>query len=208
MSGSRRSVSTGIEAGPAGCAVLICLTQSLQTGLARHISRKLAEEIDLLQLREKPRARLAAGGALDFGPDGYLYVGMGDGGSGNDPEHRAQNPIELLGKMLRIDVNVPDTHPTGYQIPADNPFAPGHGPVPARPEIWAFGLRNPFRWSFDDTSRGGAGALVIGDVGQSSFEEIDYEPANRLLIDPVLPPELSPDDWPAPALPDRGCRLW
>ena len=119
------------------------------------------------------------GGNLAFGPDGYLYIGMGDVGSGNDPEHRAQNPVELLGKMLRIDVNVPDTDPTGYQIPADNPFAPGHGPVPARPEIWAFGLRNPFRWSFDDTSRGGTGALVIGDVGQSSFEEIDYEPRGR-----------------------------
>ena len=119
------------------------------------------------------------GGNLAFGPDGYLYIGMGDGGAGDDPQHRAQNPTLLLGKMLRIDVNVPDTHATGYQIPADNPFAAGHGVVPARPEIWAFGLRNPFRYSFDDVSRGGTGALVIGDVGQSSFEEIDYEPRGR-----------------------------
>ena len=119
------------------------------------------------------------GGNLAFGPDGYLYIGMGDGGAANDPENRAQNPIELLGKMLRVDVNVPDTHPTGFQIPADNPFAGGRGVVAARPEIWAFGLRNPFRWSFDDTSHGGTGALVIGDVGQNSFEEIDYEPRGR-----------------------------
>ena len=62
------------------------------------------------------------GGNLAFGPDGFLYIGLGDGGSGDDPDHRAQNPAELLGKMLRIDVGVADTHPTGYQIPADNPF--------------------------------------------------------------------------------------
>ena len=94
---------------------------------------------------------------------------------GNDPEHRAQNPQELLGKMLRIDVNVPDTHATGYQVPSDNPFVRGT-PIAARPEIWAFGLRNPWRYSFDDPARGGTGALVIGDVGQGAFEEIDYEP--------------------------------
>ena len=118
------------------------------------------------------------GGNLAFGPDGYLYIGLGDGGSGNDPDHRAQNPQELLGKMLRIDVNVPDTDASGYRIPSDNPFATG-GVVSARPEIWAFGLRNPWRYSFDDTSHGGTGALVIGDVGQNSFEEIDYEPRGR-----------------------------
>lgn len=116
------------------------------------------------------------GGHLAFGPDGYLYIGLGDGGSGNDPQHRAQNPSELLGKMLRIDVNVPDSNPSGYQVPADNPFV-RLGPPGARPEIWAFGLRNPWRYWFDDPTRGGTGALVIGDVGQNSFEEIDYEPA-------------------------------
>jgi glucose/arabinose dehydrogenase len=115
------------------------------------------------------------GGHLVFGPDGFLYIGLGDGGAANDPEHRAQNPSELLGKMLRIDVSVPDTHPSGYQIPPGNPFAGGT----ARPEIWSFGLRNPWRYSFDDPSRGGTGALVIGDVGQDDWEEIDYEPANR-----------------------------
>jgi glucose/arabinose dehydrogenase len=116
------------------------------------------------------------GGHLAFGPDGYLYVGMGDGGSGNDPGHRAQNLSELLGKMLRIDVNVADSHPIGYQIPADNPFVSTAG---ARPEIWSVGLRNPWRYSFDDPARGGTGALVIGDVGQNRFEEIDYEPRGR-----------------------------
>jgi glucose/arabinose dehydrogenase len=118
------------------------------------------------------------GGHLAFGPDGYLYIGLGDGGSGDDPDHRAQNPQELLGKMLRIDVNVADTHATGYQVPGDNPFVGGR-PIAARPEIWAFGLRNPWRYSFDDPARGGTGALVIGDVGQNAFEEIDYEPPNR-----------------------------
>jgi glucose/arabinose dehydrogenase len=116
------------------------------------------------------------GGNLAFGPDGYLYIGLGDGGSGDDPDHRAQNRQELLGKMLRIDVNVPDTHASGYQIPADNPFAAGGA---TRPEIWAFGLRNPWRYSFDDPNRGGTGALIIGDVGQNRFEEIDYEPRGR-----------------------------
>ena len=113
------------------------------------------------------------GGHLAFGPDGYLYIGLGDGGSGNDPDHRAQNPNELLGKMLRIDVNVPDSDPFGYRIPPDNPFAAGSA---ARDEIWAFGLRNPWRYTFDDLARGGTGALVIADVGQNSWEEINYEP--------------------------------
>ncbi len=118
------------------------------------------------------------GGNLAFGPDGYLYIGLGDGGSGDDPGHRAQNPLELLGKMLRIDVSVPEAHPSGYQVPADNPFVRGV-PVAARPEIWAFGLRNPWRYSFDDPARGGTGAMVIADVGQNRWEEVDYEPPNR-----------------------------
>src|SRR6185503_13809673 len=118
------------------------------------------------------------GGHLAFGPDGYLYIGLGDGGSGNDPDHRSQNPRELLGKMLRIDVNVPDTDGAGYRVPPDNPFL-SSGPSGTRPEIWSFGLRNPWRYSFDDPARGGTGALVIGDVGQNRWEEIDYEPARR-----------------------------
>ena len=118
------------------------------------------------------------GGCLAFGPDGFLYIGMGDGGDANDPGNRAQNPSELLGKMLRVDVNLPDGDAIGYRVPANNPFVSG-SPIAARPEIWAFGLRNPWRFSFDDPARGGSGALVIGDVGQNAWEEVDYEPANR-----------------------------
>jgi glucose/arabinose dehydrogenase len=115
------------------------------------------------------------GGHLAFGPDGYLYIGMGDGGSGGDPMNHAQNPRSLLGKMLRIDVNVDDEEPRGYRVPDDNPFVDGE-PIDALGEIWAFGLRNPWRFSFDDVTRGGVGALVIADVGQNAREEINFEP--------------------------------
>jgi glucose/arabinose dehydrogenase len=116
------------------------------------------------------------GGHLAFGPDGYLYIGLGDGGSGDDPDHRAQNPAELLGKMLRIDINVNDEDAFGYRVPPGNPFLGGSNLPSARDEIWAFGLRNPWRYSFDDVARGGTGALIIADVGQRRFEEINYEP--------------------------------
>jgi glucose/arabinose dehydrogenase len=115
------------------------------------------------------------GGHLAFGPDGYLYIGMGDGGSGGDPLNHAQNPDSLLGKMLRIDVSVPDSDPRGYRVPDDNPFV-DRQPVAALAEIWAFGLRNPWRYSFDDVARGGTGALVIADVGQVAREEVNWEP--------------------------------
>jgi glucose/arabinose dehydrogenase len=115
------------------------------------------------------------GGHLAFGPDGYLYIGLGDGGSGGDPQNRAQDPRSLLGKMLRIDVGVDASDRRGYRIPEDNPFIDG-APIAALGEIWAFGLRNPWRYSFDDWTRGGTGALVIADVGQSAREEVNWEP--------------------------------
>jgi glucose/arabinose dehydrogenase len=115
------------------------------------------------------------GGHLAFGPDGYLYIGMGDGGSGNDPNHFAQDRSTLLGKILRIDVGVLDTHPIGYVVPADNPFLSGG----ARPEVWSFGWRNPWRYSFDDPARGGTGAMIAADVGQNQWEEVNYEPRGR-----------------------------
>jgi glucose/arabinose dehydrogenase len=116
------------------------------------------------------------GGHLAFGPDGYLYIGLGDGGGGNDPQNHAQNPLSLLGKMLRIDViNVPDSHQTGYVVPESNPFV--SFPASAvHHEIWSFGLRNPWRYSFDDFGPGATDALIIGDVGEGAREEVNYEP--------------------------------
>ncbi|MGE0363235.1 MAG: PQQ-dependent sugar dehydrogenase [Vicinamibacterales bacterium] len=117
------------------------------------------------------------GGHLAFGPDGYLYIGLGDGGAGDDPNNRAQSPTSLLGKMLRIDVAGSPVN--GYTVPGDNPDFTMKGVADALPEIWSFGLRNPWRYSFDDVGAGATGALVIGDVGQGAREEIDYEPAGR-----------------------------
>lgn len=105
------------------------------------------------------------GGAIRFGPDGFLYLGVGDGGSGNDPNAYAQNLGILLGKILRIDVD----HGSPYAIPADNPFA-GSSNVGVRQEIWAIGVRNPWRISFDRVS----GDLWIGDVGQGEREEVNH----------------------------------
>jgi len=114
------------------------------------------------------------GGNIAFGPDGFLYIGFGDGGSGDDPLNMAQNPQSLLGKVLRLDVAVSAGDAEGYDVPASNPFV---GRAGVLPEIWSLGLRNPWRWSFDDPARGGTGALVIADVGQGAWEEVDYEPA-------------------------------
>ncbi len=119
------------------------------------------------------------GGALAFGPDGLLYIGLGDGGSGGDPGNRAQNPQTPLGKILRIDVNQGDP----YGVPPTNPFANGADGLPA---IWAIGLRNPWRFSFDRAT----GALWIGDVGQAQREEVSRIPRK------------------APALPNLGWNAW
>lgn len=133
------------------------------------------------------------GGQIAFGPDGYLYIATGDGGSGGDPDENAQNPASLLGKILRIDVDYPQpvtdasfniflpliTNGSGipvdmpYRIPPDNPFVDIAG---YREEIWALGLRNPWRFSFDR----GTGNLYIGDVGQAAWEEIDFQLATSL----------------------------
>jgi len=104
------------------------------------------------------------GGHLAFGPDGFLYIGMGDGGSAGDPGNRAQSVDSLLGKMLRIDVDR-RTSTRNYAIPAGNPYLGRAG----RDEIWSRGLRNPWRWSFDRAT----GALWIGDVGQGRYEEVN-----------------------------------
>ncbi|MGB3716417.1 MAG: PQQ-dependent sugar dehydrogenase, partial [Candidatus Promineifilaceae bacterium] len=109
-------------------------------------------------------------GDLNFGPDGYLYFGLGDGGSGGDPENRAQDPRIPLGKMLRIDVTG-TTSTTNYLIPQDNPFV---GDPSVLDEIWSMGLRNPWRFSFDRLT----GDMYIGDVGQNTWEEIDYQAAS------------------------------
>lgn len=108
------------------------------------------------------------GGQLAFSPkDGYLYIGAGDGGSGGDPQNNAQNPGALLGKMLRIDV---ESGASPYAVPPSNPFVAASG---YRPEIWALGLRNPWRYAFDRVTSD----LFIADVGQNRIEEIDFQPA-------------------------------
>lgn len=106
------------------------------------------------------------GGQLAFGLDGYLYIGLGDGGSQGDPQGNGQNLASYLGKILRIDVNA-DT----YQIPEDNPFV---GDPNALPEIWSYGFRNPWRFSFDRVT----GDLYMADVGQNQWEEINFQPAS------------------------------
>lgn len=109
------------------------------------------------------------GGAVEFGPDGFLYISLGDGGSGGDPEGNGQNLGTLLGKILRIHPRPTEGAP--YAVPSSNPFLGRSG---ARGEIWAYGLRNPWRMSFDRVT----GDLWIGDVGQSAVEEIDFQPAS------------------------------
>ena len=109
------------------------------------------------------------GGLLKFGPDGYLYVGLGDGGSAGDPENNGQNPATLLGTILRLDVA--NGGEGGYTSPPDNPFVSDS--EDGRDEVWAYGLRNPWRFSFDRLT----GDLYIADVGQTTWEEVNFQPA-------------------------------
>ena len=113
------------------------------------------------------------GGMLAFGPDGMLYVGMGDGGAAGDPFGNGQNPRSLLGKMLRLDVD----HGAPYAVPVGNPYR--DRPREGRPEIWALGLRNPWRFAFDPAAR----LLIIADVGQNKYEEVDVVDAARPGLD-------------------------
>jgi glucose/arabinose dehydrogenase len=137
------------------------LVSRISKFLSRDGGRTLDPESEVLVLSlEQPYAN-HNGGQISFGPDGFLYAGYGDGGSGGDPQGHGQNRATLLGTMLRLDVDrgVP------YAIPPDNPFASGGG----RPEIFAWGLRNPWRWSFDRETQ----ELWVGDVGQNAWEEVD-----------------------------------
>jgi glucose/arabinose dehydrogenase len=145
--------------------------KSLTTVVARyHISAdsnkadKASAQIVLTQKQPYPNHK---GGALAFGADGYLYIALGDGGSGGDPENRAQDLATWLGKILRLDVSQ-----LPYRIPADNPFATRAG---AKPEVWDYGLRNPWRISFDRQTQ----ELYIADVGQGLIEEVNVEAAKK-----------------------------
>lgn len=134
------------------------------------------------------------GGDVVTGPDNMLYIGMGDGGSGDDPERRALNTKELLGKMLRIDPRSSGTTP--YSIPKDNPLATNKN---ARSEIWSLGLRNPWRFSFDDD-----GNLWVADVGQSKWEEVSVAPARRDAAGTVIAGGRGVNfGWPAYEGPER-----
>jgi len=152
-------------------------TDAAGTTRIREFRRQTADQVDPSSGRDilsvsQPYSN-HNGGWLDFGRDGYLYVAMGDGGSGNDPQNHAQNRGSLLGKMLRLDVNG-DDFPTdsarNYRVPSTNPFVGQPGMLG---EIWAYGLRNPWRNGFDRVT----GDLFIGDVGQNAREEINFQPA-------------------------------
>jgi uncharacterized repeat protein (TIGR03806 family) len=147
------SYTSDAEAG--GLRVVVSRFRTADDGLTLDPS---TEEVLLAQDKENTRHN---GGTIMFGPDGFLYIGLGDDGRAPDATNPAQDVGSLLGKLLRIDVNVP----SGYAIPPGNPFAGGGG----RPEVYAWGLRNPWRFSFDSAT----GALWVGDVGEDAWEEVD-----------------------------------
>ncbi|MFC4994481.1 PQQ-dependent sugar dehydrogenase [Rubritalea tangerina] len=141
------------------------------TVVSRYQSKSPTEasrDSEEILLTQKQDYRNHNGGWLDFGPDGMLYIGLGDGGSANDPKHRAQDLNTFLGKLLRIDVSPAK----GYKVPNDNPFVKSDK---ALPEILSYGLRNPWRCSWHE------GSLYIGDVGQNAWEEINVTPHKQLF---------------------------
>jgi hypothetical protein len=141
------------------------------TTIARYKSAPGSDTADLnsasVLLRQPKQFQNHNGGHLVFGPDGFLYIGLGDGGGANDPMGNGQRLDTFLGKMLRVDVD----SGSPYGIPATNPFKDRAG---AKPEIWAYGLRNPWQFAFDRANND----LYIADVGQDTWEEIDYQPAD------------------------------
>lgn len=184
------TVSTGSEQGLLGLAfhpdfannrhLFVNLTNSAGNTVIRRYtmttttSNVAASPLDLLTLTQPYSNH--NGGSLNFGPDGYLWIGMGDGGSANDPENRAQTDSSYMGKFLRIDPNVTGTVPA-YTVPSDNP----RSALTVTPEAFSKGWRNPWQWSFDDLHRNGFGGKFVADVGQSAFEEISYQrPVGRL----------------------------
>jgi glucose/arabinose dehydrogenase len=151
-----------------GATVISELTAAADHGTASAASERI------LFTHDQPFAN-HNGGQIAFGPDGYLYIGLGDGGSGGDPFGNGQNRQTLLGKILRIDVDALPAPGKEYAIPDSNPYAAGGvAPGAGLPEIWAFGLRNPWRFSFDRATND----LFIGDVGQNAWEEVDRQPAD------------------------------
>lgn len=128
-----------------------------------NVANPVAEDIRLRVAQPRSNHN---GGHITFGPDGFLYVGRGDGGGGGDPDHNGQSTATLLGKILRLDVS----GAAGYTIPATNPFA---GSTASRPEIWSWGLRNPWQFTFDRAN----GDLYIADVGQDDWEEVNVATA-------------------------------
>lgn len=146
---------------PAGMTVISRFTM---TDISLNTADRSSESVILTQAQPYANHN---GGQLTFGPDGYLYISLGDGGSAGDPQNYAQNTRSLLGKILRLDV----TSGRPYTIPADNPFV---GESSILPEIWAYGLRNVWRFSFDMET----GDMYLADVGQNEFEEINFQPAD------------------------------